>query len=95
MKKLEINGIGYKAAVNGKSLDMELGFSHPVNYAIPDGIQMEIEGRNIIVVKGADRQQVGQVAAEIRAIRKPEPYRGKGIKYVDEIIRRKVGKVGA
>ncbi len=92
-KKLEINGVGYRAAVKGKVLELQLGFSHPVNYEIPDGINIAVE-KNIISVKGQDKQKVGQVAAEIRAYRPPEPYKGKGVKYVDEVILRKAGKTG-
>ncbi|WP_201351983.1 50S ribosomal protein L6 [Hydrogenimonas urashimensis] len=92
-KKLEINGVGYRAAVKGKTLELQLGFSHPVNYEIPEGIQIAVE-KNVISVKGQDKQKVGQVAAEIRAFRPPEPYKGKGVKYVDEVILRKAGKTG-
>ncbi len=95
VKKLEINGIGYKAEVKGSVLEMELGFSHTVYFDIPKEVTIEIENRNIIVVSGCNKQIVGQVAADIRAIKKPEPYKGKGIKYVDEVIKRKIGKVGA
>ena len=94
-KVLEINGVGYKAEVKGKEIHLALGYSHPVVYPIPEGISVEIDKNNSITVAGPDRQQVGQVAAEIRSLRKPEPYKGKGIKYADEIIRRKVGKAGA
>lgn len=90
-KVLEFNGVGYRAAVAGKSLDLALGFSHPVKYEIPEGITISVE-KNTISIKGADKQQVGQVAAEIRAFRPPEPYKGKGIKYSDEVIIRKAGK---
>lgn len=90
-KVLEINGVGYKASVNGKNLEMALGFSHPVIYPIPVGIEMSVE-KNTITIKGADKQQVGQIAAEIREFRPPEPYKGKGIKYSDEVIIRKAGK---
>lgn len=90
-KQLEINGIGFKAAVQGKKLILNVGYSHPVEYEIPQGIEVKVE-KNIIIISGIDKQRVGQVAAEIRAIKKPEPYKGKGIKYVGEIIRRKVGK---
>ncbi len=94
-KELEINGVGYKAEERGREIHLALGFSHPVVYALPDGIDAEVDAKaNRIKISGADRQQVGQVAAEIRSLRKPEPYKGKGIKYVDEIIRRKVGKAG-
>lgn len=90
-KVLEINGVGYKASINGKNLEMALGFSHPVVYPIPAGIEMSVD-KNTITIKGADKQQVGQIAAEIREFRPPEPYKGKGIKYSDEIIVRKAGK---
>ncbi|MCI6755848.1 MAG: 50S ribosomal protein L6 [Lachnospiraceae bacterium] len=92
-KKLEINGVGYRAAKQGKKLVLTLGYSHPVEMDDPDGIETVVEGQNIIV-KGIDKEKVGQYAAEIRAKRAPEPYKGKGIKYVDEVIRRKVGKTG-
>ncbi len=94
-KKLEIHGVGYRAEVQGKKVNFSLGYSHPVVYAIPEGVEIEIDKNNTISVRGASKQQVGQVAAEIRALRKPEPYKGKGIKYADEIIRRKAGKAGA
>ncbi len=90
-KQLEINGVGYKAVINGKTLELSLGFSHPINYNIPDDIEITLD-KNILTLKGADKQQVGQIASEIRAFRAPEPYKGKGIKYVDEIIVRKAGK---
>jgi len=92
-KRLEINGVGYRAAVKGKTLELQLGFSHPVEYAIPEGVEIAVE-KNIIIVKGREKQKVGQVASEIRAFRPPEPYKGKGVKYVDEVIRRKAGKTG-
>ncbi|MDD2837567.1 MAG: 50S ribosomal protein L6 [Sulfuricurvum sp.] len=90
-KKLEINGVGYRAAVNGNVLNLQLGFSHDINYDIPAGITMAVE-KNVISIKGADKQQVGQLAAEIRSFRPPEPYKGKGVKYADETILRKAGK---
>ncbi len=90
-KSLEINGVGYRANVSGKTLEMQLGFSHPINYEIPEGIDIKVE-KNIIHISGTDKQQVGQVAAEIRSFRPPEPYKGKGVKYVDEVIIRKAGK---
>ena len=90
-KKLEINGVGYRAAVNGGKLEMALGYSHPVIFEIPEGIEMAVD-KNVISIKGADKQQVGQVAAVIREFRPPEPYKGKGVKYSDETIRRKAGK---
>lgn len=93
-KKLEVNGVGYRAAKQGKKLVLSLGYSHPVEMTDPDGIEVTVEGQNIISVKGIDKEKVGQYAAEIRAKRAPEPYKGKGIKYEDEVIRRKVGKTG-
>ncbi len=91
-KSLEINGVGFKAALQGKTLVLNVGFSHQVEFKIPEGLVIEVE-KNIIKITGIDKQLVGQTAAEIRAIKKPEPYKGKGIKYVDEQIRRKAGKV--
>ncbi|MCM1308341.1 MAG: 50S ribosomal protein L6 [Butyrivibrio sp.] len=93
-KKLEVNGVGYRAQKNGKTLVLSLGYSHPVEMTDPDGIEVTVDGQNIIVVKGIDKEKVGQYAAEIRSKREPEPYKGKGIKYSDEVIRRKVGKTG-
>jgi len=90
-KKLEINGVGYNAVLSGSKLTLKVGFSHPVEFAVPKGIDMAVE-KNIISIKGIDKQQVGQVAANIRKIKKPEPYKGKGIKYSDEVIIRKEGK---
>ena len=92
-KKLEVNGVGYRAAKAGKKLTLSLGYSHPVEMEDPEGIETTVEG-NIITVKGIDKEKVGQFAAEIRDKRRPEPYKGKGIKYADETIRRKVGKTG-
>jgi large subunit ribosomal protein L6 len=94
-KGLEIVGIGYRANLQGKDLQLNLGYSHPVIYPIPEGIQVEVEKQNKITVKGIDKQKVGQVAAEIRSFRKPEPYKGKGIRYADEQVRRKAGKAKA
>ncbi len=94
-KTLEMNGIGYRAAVKGKVLELNLGYSHPINFDIPDGIEIKVEKQTTVVVTGADRALVGQVAAEIRGFRPPEPYLGKGVKYSDEHIRRKAGKAGA
>jgi len=91
-KKLEITGVGYRAAVQGKNLNLQLGFSHDVNFPIPEGISIDCEGQTTVVVSGMDKQAVGQVAAEIRSYRKPEPYKGKGIKYEGEFIIRKEGK---
>ena len=93
-KKLEINGVGYRAQKQGKKLVLSLGYSHPVEMEDPEGLETVVDGTNIIVVKGIDKEKVGQYAAEIRAKRSPEPYKGKGIKYADEVIRRKVGKTG-
>ncbi len=90
-KRLEINGVGYKAAVSGSNLNMNLGFSHPIIFPLPTGITASVEG-NAIILFSADKQQVGEIASQIRKIRKPEPYKGKGVKYSDEIIRRKAGK---
>ena len=91
-KKLELVGVGFRAAVQGKSLNLTLGFSHPVNYPIPDGISIETPSQTEILIKGIDRQKVGQVAAEIRDVRPPEPYKGKGVRYSDEKISLKEGK---
>ncbi|MEK9831299.1 MAG: 50S ribosomal protein L6 [Alphaproteobacteria bacterium] len=91
-KKLEITGVGYRAAVQGQNLNLQLGFSHDVNFPIPEGISINCEGQTTVVVSGMDKQAVGQVAAEIRSYRKPEPYKGKGIKYEGEYIIRKEGK---
>ncbi|MBQ3601063.1 MAG: 50S ribosomal protein L6 [Lachnospiraceae bacterium] len=93
-KVLEVNGVGYRAAKQGKTLTLSLGYSHPVVMEDPEGIETILEGQNKITVKGIDKEKVGQYAAEIREKRKPEPYKGKGIKYADEVIRRKVGKTG-
>ena len=93
-KVLEINGVGYRVAKSGKKLNLTLGYSHPVEMEDPEGLESVVEGTNKITVKGIDKEKVGQYAAEIRAKRPPEPYKGKGIKYSDEHIRRKVGKTG-
>ena len=92
-KKLEVNGVGYKASKQGNKLVLALGYSHPVEMEDPAGVESVVEG-NTITVKGIDKEKVGQYAAEIRFKREPEPYKGKGIKYADEVIRRKVGKTG-
>ncbi len=89
---LEINGVGYRAAVQGKNLVLQLGYSHDVTFPIPDDIKIACEKPTAIAITGADKQRVGQIAAVIRAYRKPEPYKGKGIKYSDETVRRKEGK---
>ena len=93
-KKLEVNGVGYRAQKQGKKLTLSLGYSHPVEMEDPEGIETVLDGQNIIIVKGISKEKVGQYAAEIRDKRRPEPYKGKGIKYADEVIRRKVGKTG-
>ena len=93
-KKLEVNGVGYRAQKQGKKLVLSLGYSHPVEMEDPEGLESVMEGQNVIIIKGIDKEKVGQYAAEIRDKRRPEPYKGKGIKYADEVIRRKVGKTG-
>ena len=93
-KTLEINGVGYRAAKQGKKLVLNLGFSHPVEMEVPEGIEVEVPNNNQVIVRGIDKQKVGNYAAVIREWRKPEPYKGKGIKYVDEYVRRKEGKTG-
>lgn len=93
-KVLEINGVGYRAQKQGNKLVLTLGYSHPVEFVEPEGITIEVEGTNKITIKGTNKEQVGQLAAEIRFKRPPEPYKGKGIKYADEVIRRKEGKTG-
>jgi large subunit ribosomal protein L6 len=91
-RTLEINGVGYRAAVQGRTLNLQLGYSHDIPYPIPEGIQIACERPTLIAVSGADKQRVGQVASEIRSYRPPEPYKGKGIKYAEETVRRKEGK---
>jgi len=93
-KQLEINGVGYKASMAGADLRLDVGFSHPVIFKVPTGIKISVE-KNLITVEGFDKEQVGQIAACIRDVKKPEPYKGKGIKYIDEIIRRKAGKTAS
>ncbi len=93
-KKLEVNGVGYRAQKQGKKLVLNLGYSHPVEMEDPEGVETVVEGTNIIFVRGIDKEKIGQYAAEIRDKRRPEPYKGKGIKYAEEHIRRKVGKTG-
>ena len=93
-KVLEVNGVGYRAQKQGKTLVLSLGYSHPVEMTDPEGVETTLEGQNKITVSGIDKEKVGQYAAEIRDKRRPEPYKGKGIKYEDEVIRRKVGKTG-
>jgi large subunit ribosomal protein L6 len=91
-RRLDLVGVGYRAQAQGKILNLTLGFSHPVNFEVPEGVTIETPSQTEIVVKGADKQQVGQVAAKIRAYRPPEPYKGKGVKYRDEVIVRKEAK---
>ena len=93
-KKLEINGVGYRASITGNIITLNVGYSHQVKYKLPEGITATIE-KNVIIISGIDKQVVGEVSAQIRKIRKPEPYKGKGIKSIDEVIRRKVGKTAA
>ncbi len=93
-KKLDIVGVGYRADVQGSVMNLALGYSHPIKYDLPKGIKATVDKQNSILIQGADKQMVGQVAADIRSMRPPEPYKGKGIKYSDEIIRRKAGKAG-
>jgi large subunit ribosomal protein L6 len=92
-KKLEVNGVGFRVGGGGQAIEMSLGFSHPVKYEAPAGVSLAVEKMNI-TVSGIDKQAVGQVAAEIRSLKKPEPYKGKGIKYADEVVLRKAGKTG-
>lgn len=94
-KELEIIGVGFRAQIQGNNLNMQLGFSHPVNFAIPEGIKIETPKQNLITVSGIDKEKVGEIAAEIRAIRPPEPYKGKGIRYAGEYVKKKVGKAQA
>jgi large subunit ribosomal protein L6 len=94
-KRLEIIGIGYRADVQNKALKISLGFSHPVLFPIPEGIKVEVEKQTLITLKGIDKQQVGALAAKLRSIKSPEPYKGKGIRYAGERVRKKVGKAKA
>ncbi len=91
-KKLELVGVGYRAQTKGKTLNLNLGFSHPVDYPVPEGVKVETPSQTEVVISGSDKQKIGQVAAEIRAFRPPEPYKGKGVKYADERIVRKEAK---
>lgn len=91
-KKLQLVGVGYRAQVKGKTLNLSLGFSHPVEYALPEGVTAETPSQTEVLIKGIDKQLVGQVAAEIRDFRRPEPYKGKGVRYADEMVRRKEAK---
>ena len=95
VKELEIQGVGYRADVSGKQLNLQLGFSHPVAVPVPDGIKVSVDRNVVIRIEGIDRHQVGQFAADLRELRPPEPYKGKGIRYLGEHIRRKVGKAAA
>jgi large subunit ribosomal protein L6 len=95
VKELEIQGVGYRADVSGKKLSLALGFSHPVEMPIPEGIRVSVDRNVLIRIEGIDKQQVGQFAADVRGLRPPEPYKGKGVRYLNEIVRRKVGKAGA
>ena len=92
VKELEIQGVGYRADVSGKKLNLQLGFSHPVEIPVPEGLSVKVDRNVIIQVEGIDKRQVGQFTADLRSIRPPEPYKGKGIRYVDEQVKRKVGK---
>lgn len=94
-KKLEIVGIGYRVQGAGRTLTLSLGYSHPVVFPLPEGVQAEVDKQTLITLRGADKQLVGQTAARMRALRPPDPYKGKGIRYVDEVVRKKVGKAGA
>jgi len=94
-KELEIQGVGYRAQLEGKAVVFNLGFTHPIRYPVPEGIQVAVDKQTRITVTGADRQAVGQVAAEIRSLRPPDVYKGKGIRYVNEVVRKKAGKTGA
>lgn len=94
-KELDIVGVGYKAAVDGNKVILALGFSHPVEYRIPEGIKVAVDKQTRVVISGIDRQRVGQVAAEIRGLRRPDPYKQKGIRYVGEVLKKKAGKAGA
>jgi large subunit ribosomal protein L6 len=91
-KKLEVRGVGYKAEVQGKKLVLTIGYSNPVEYPFPEGIDIKAESPTVVAVSGINKQKVGQVAAEIRGFRKPEPYKGKGVRYIDEVVRQKAGK---
>lgn len=93
-KSLLINGVGYRAEVKGDVLSMNLGYSNQIEYYIPEGLEIKCEGQNKVIISGIDKQKVGQASAEIRSLRLPEPYKGKGVKYEDEVIRRKIGKSG-
>lgn len=91
-KTLLLQGVGYRAAVKGNTLNLSLGFSHPIDYELPEGVTAEVQGQTTVVISGNDKQVVGQVAAEVRGFRPPEPYKGKGVRYADEYVRRKEAK---
>ncbi len=93
-KKLEIVGIGYRSELKGKNLSLYLGYSHPIDFPLPEGISAEIEKQTLVTIKGFDKELVGQIAAKIRDLRKPDPYKGKGVKYAGEVLRKKAGKTG-
>jgi large subunit ribosomal protein L6 len=93
-KKLEIVGIGYRSEVRGKALALFLGYSHPIEFPLPEGISAEVEKQTLVTIKGIDKELVGQIAAKIRDLRKPDPYKGKGVKYAGEVLRKKAGKTG-
>jgi large subunit ribosomal protein L6 len=93
-KELQTVGVGYRASLSGSTLELQVGYSHPVHMETPEGIDFEVPEPTKIIVRGIDKQKVGQAAADIRAVRPPEPYKGKGIRYVDEYVRRKAGKAG-
>lgn len=94
-KKLEIVGIGYRVQLSGKTLTFSLGYSHPIIFPLPEGVQAEVDKQTLITLRGVDKHLVGQTAAQIRSLRRPDPYKGKGIRYADEVVRKKVGKTGA
>lgn len=94
-KTLDLVGVGYRAQLKGKDLEILLGFSHPIDFVVPDGIKVQVEKQTKILISGPDKQQVGEVSAQIRRLRKPEPYKGKGVRYTDEIVRKKAGKTAA
>jgi len=94
-RKLEIQGIGYRVALAGRTLTFSLGFSHPIVFPLPEGVQAEVDKQTLITVRGVDKHLVGQTAARMRALRPPDPYKGKGVRYQDEVVRKKVGKTGA
>lgn len=94
-RELEIQGVGYKAQVQGNKLNMQLGFSHPINFPIPEGIKIETPKQNQVIIRGIDKEKVGEIAAELRLLRPPEPYKGKGIRYAGEYVKKKIGKAQA